>query len=106
MHPAIAFACGTVSFTGCKVAAVVVVYAERLPGYCAGAFTQIALKDFFPDTGPAADFHSVLHEFTALIVWPIRMAICGTMALPNPLILSTLPGIPLATRPTGGSTFQ
>ena len=68
MYPAIAVACGAVSFTGCKVAAVVVIYAERLPGHCAGAFAPIALEDFFPDTGPAADFHSVLHEFTALIV--------------------------------------
>lgn len=62
MYPAIAVACGTVSFTGCKVAAVVVIYAERLPGDCAGAFAPIALKDFFPDTGLAADLDTVLHQ--------------------------------------------
>ena len=62
MYPAIAFACGAVSFTGCKVAAVVVIYAERLPGHCAGASAPIALEDFFPDTGPAADLDTVLHQ--------------------------------------------
>ena len=34
---------------------------------------------------------------------PICIAICGTIAFPNPLSLSTRLGIPLATRPTEGS---
>ena len=48
----------------------------------------------------------LIHALYAFIASPICCAICGTIALPNPLSRSTLLGIPLATRPTSGSMCQ